>query len=177
MRTDTSRERPNLRAGHDVVSPDPSDLIIRNQRYLPWNEIVLGIFAAVFIVVMCGLPVVETFTTINFVFAAGVVGLLALIVFEGILPRLGAVRELKLGIRIETTPIVKRLPIQAVQRVRFAADPDEDYADRESATRLYQATVEIGSGRPIRLIVTHADADRLRQWALAKGIAVSERDR
>ena len=86
-------------------------------------------------------------------------------------------RELKLGIRIETTPIVNRLPIRSVQRVRFAADPDEDYADRETASQLYEATVEIHSGRPIRLIVTQRDADRLRQWAVAKGIAVSECDR
>ena len=156
------------------MQPEPGELRILNQRYQPWNEIVLGMFAVVFVVGICGMPIVERLVAINSVLVGGVVGVLALIVFEGLLPRIGSVRELKLGIRVETTPVARRWPARAVERVTFAADPEEDYAERSTANPLREATLEIHSGRPIRLVVTQADADRLRHWAAAKGIEVVE---
>jgi hypothetical protein len=63
-----------------------------------------------------------------------------------------------------------------VRRVRFAPDPDEDFNEFEPTRQLCQATVEIHSGRQFQLIVDEADAQRLRQWAVEKGIAVCDSD-
>jgi hypothetical protein len=60
--------------------------------------------------------------------------------------------------------------------VKFAPDPKEDYIGAEAPIQLCQATVEMNSGRNFRLIVTEADAERMRQWAFAKGISVSNCD-
>ena len=137
---------------------------------------VLGMFGVVFVVAICGVPFVERLTTINFVLAAAIVDLLGFSLSSrsccrGWVPCVSSSSASGSRQHRSSTDC----QIRAVQRVRFAADPDEDYADRETASQLYEATVEIHSGRPIRLIVTQRDADRLRQWAVAKGIAVSER--
>jgi hypothetical protein len=89
------------------------------------------------------------------------------------LPSVHTVARLKLGDEVEAYAAV-RFSTGAVRRVRFAPDPDEDYRESEPPLLLCEATVEVHSGRRFRLTVTEADAQRLRDWAVAKGIAVCE---
>ncbi|MBO0698690.1 MAG: hypothetical protein J2P46_09870 [Zavarzinella sp.] len=88
------------------------------------------------------------------------------------------VHHLKLGDGIEVSdPFVRaRFPAQAVTRVSFAPDPQEDYVGAEHPVHFCEATIEMDSGRQFRLIATEADAQRLRQWAESKGIALRDRD-
>jgi hypothetical protein len=158
-----------------VSQLDPGEVRIRNQRYQPWPEIMLGMFVVVCMAAMCGLFLVRRIAMFDCVFAWVIVASLALFLFEWLLPRLGSVRQLKLGIGIETAPLVWRHPAQAVNRITFAADPAEDYVERDSPTRLFEATIEVQLEKPFRMIVDEADAERLRLWAIARGIVVRDR--
>jgi hypothetical protein len=97
----------------------------------------------------------------------------ALAMVRPLLPTVHTVSRLKLGEGIEIPPSV-RFPAVAVRRVRFAPDPGEDFKESEPPTQVSEATVEIHSGRQFRLIVTEDDAQRLRQWADARGITVCD---
>jgi hypothetical protein len=66
------------------------------------------------------------------------------------------------------------VPSEVVRRVRFAPDPAEDYAESDRPPRLCAAAVELSSGREFNLILDEADAQRLREWAAAKGIPVCD---
>jgi hypothetical protein len=103
-------------------------------------------------------------------------GWTALVMFRGLLSKKYLVHHLKLGDEVEVDNPVVRYPAREVTQVRFAPDPKEDYAGSEKPILLCQAIVEMGSGRQFRLIVDEADARRLREWASAKGIAVSDCD-
>ena len=173
---DIAREPPNPQPGRDMSPFDPGVVRIRNQRYQPWPEIVLGMFAVTCMAAMCGLFLVPRAGMLDCVWASAILGGLTLFIFEWLLPRLGSIRELKLGVGIETAPLVRRHPAEAVDRITFAADPAEDYVERDNPTRFYEATIEVESERPFRMIVDETDAERLRQWALARGIPVSNRD-
>ncbi|HKB02854.1 MAG TPA: hypothetical protein VKD90_11585, partial [Gemmataceae bacterium] len=62
----------------------------------------------------------------------------------------------------------------AVRCVRFGPDPGEDFKESEPPTPLYEASIEIHSGRQFRLLVDESDMERLKEWAAAQGIAVSD---
>jgi hypothetical protein len=100
---------------------------------------------------------------------------IALNLLRPLLPTVHTVSQLKLGEKVEVLSAV-RFPAQWVSRVRFALDPGEDFKESEPPIPLCEATVEIESGRQFLLIVTQADAERLRQWASAKGITVVDSD-
>jgi hypothetical protein len=93
---------------------------------------------------------------------------------RSLLPSVHTVHQLKLGEDIGYLHF--RFPPAAVRQVRFAPDPDEDFNEFERMRQLCQATVEIHSGRQFQLIVDEADAQRLTQWAVAKGITVCKAD-
>jgi hypothetical protein len=97
----------------------------------------------------------------------------ALSLVRPLLPSVHTVPWLKLGEEIEVPPRF-RFPPGAVRCVRFGPDPGEDFKESEPPAPLYEATVEIHSGRRFRLIIDEADARRLREWAIAKGIAVCD---
>jgi hypothetical protein len=97
----------------------------------------------------------------------------ALSLVRPLLPSVHTVPWLKLGEEIEVLPRF-RFPPGAVRRVRFGPDPGEDFKESETRTPLYEAAVEIHSGRRFRLIVDEADGRRIREWAVAKGIAVCD---
>jgi hypothetical protein len=97
----------------------------------------------------------------------------ALSLTRPLLPSVHTVPWLKLGEEIEVPPRF-RYPPGAVTRVRFGPDPGEDFKESEPQTPLYEATVEIHSGRQFRLIVDKTDAQQLKEWAAAKAIAVCD---
>jgi hypothetical protein len=185
----------------DTKPPDPSELRIRNQRYRPYWEILQGMLVASMVLTVIGMFLADPFD--KFVprfFLAAYAGLGAVIGFAFVLrsvarrqygnrPRRGAgfdwllrrlspVRTLKLGegIVIETGALDFRFPAAAPSRIRFAPDPAEDYAETEKSILMCQAIVELDAVKQFRLIVTETDAQRLRQWAVEKGIAVCDSD-
>jgi hypothetical protein len=95
--------------------------------------------------------------------------------FGWLAPRRTSVSFLILAEAIAFDP---RYPVPAgeVRRVRFAPDPAEDYADLEGPVHYCAAAVELSTGKELCLILDEADADQLREWAAAKGIAVSDTD-
>ena len=99
----------------------------------------------------------------------------ALTAVRALLPAVHTVPKLKLGNEVEVYSAV-RFRSAAVSRVLFAPEPDDEYREPELPLRLSEATLEVPSGRRFRLIVDEADADRLRQWAESKGIAVCDSD-
>lgn len=99
----------------------------------------------------------------------------ALAAFDWLLPVRPWVHYLKLADGIEIEPTVRFAP-GAVRRVLFGPDPAEDYVESDHLARYCLATVELNTGRQLRLIADQADAELLRQWARAKGIAVCDSD-
>jgi hypothetical protein len=95
--------------------------------------------------------------------------------FGWLIPSRFSVYHLKLGEEIEIEPLL-RISAQAVKRVRFVPDPAEDYRESNRASPLCQAFVELHSDKKFHLIVTETDAQRLRNWAVAKGVAVCNSD-
>jgi hypothetical protein len=98
----------------------------------------------------------------------------ALTAVRALLPSTHTIDQLKLGEVFEV--YFARYPAGVVRQVRFGPDPGEDYYESEPPRQLCEATVEILSGRQFQLIVDEADAQRLREWAVAKGIAICDCD-
>src|SRR5262249_27470121 len=67
-------------------------------------------------------------------------------------------------------------PPSEVELIELGPDPVEDYVESSLPVPCCQATIELESGRRIRLIVSATDAARLRDWAVEKGIAVNDPD-
>jgi hypothetical protein len=97
----------------------------------------------------------------------------ALSVVRSFMPSVCTVSWFKLGDEIECIPRF-RFPPAAVRQVRVGPDPGEDFREFEPPAPLYEATVEIHSGRQFRLIATEADVRRLKEWAIATGIEVCD---
>src|SRR5262245_3236107 len=97
----------------------------------------------------------------------------ALSLVRPLLPSVHTVSWLKLGEEIEVAPRF-RFPPGAVRCVRFGPDPGEDFKESEPPTPLYEASIEIHSGRQFRVLVDESDMERLKEWAAAQGIAVSD---
>jgi len=135
----------------------------------------LAMFVAICLSAMCGLFLVRRLGMFDCLFGGAIVASLALFVFEWLLPRLGSVREIEIGYAIETRPLVWRHPFQAVRRITFAADPAEDYVERDDPGRLYEATIEVAEERPFRMIVDEIGAQHLKLWAAVRAIAVCDR--
>jgi hypothetical protein len=187
----------------DSKPPDPGELHIRNQRYRPYWEILQAMLISAMGLATIGIFFAGPFDrlAIGFILAA-YLGLGAVIGFafvlrsvarrqfgnrprgkarsgfDWLLRRLGPVRTLTLGdeIVIETGALDFRFRAGAGSRIRFAPDPAEDYAEAEKAILMCQAVVELDPVKQFRLIVSETDAQRLRHWAVAKGIAVCDSD-
>jgi hypothetical protein len=99
----------------------------------------------------------------------------ALTLFGWLAPTRISVASLKLGDTVAFDPRVP-VPAGAVRRVRFAPDPAEDYAELERPVHYCEDAIELNSGKEFRLILDEADAERLREWAAGKGIAVCDSD-
>jgi hypothetical protein len=93
--------------------------------------------------------------------------------FGWLIPRRISVAALLLGDNVAFDSRFP-VPLRAVQRVRFAPDPAEDYAECERPAQYCAAAVELVMGREFRLILDQADADRLRRWAATKAIPVCD---
>jgi hypothetical protein len=100
----------------------------------------------------------------------------ALAAFDWLLPTRHWVDRLKLADGIEVVGTEVRFAPAAVRRVWFAPDPAEDYVEPDRPVRFCLAAVELDTGRQLRLIVDETDAELLRRWAVAKGIAVADSD-
>jgi hypothetical protein len=98
----------------------------------------------------------------------------ALTALRALLPSVYTVYQFKLGEVFEV--YFARYPAGVVRQVRFGPDPGEDYKEPEPPRQFREATVEILSGRQFQLIVDEADAQRLREWAVARGVAVCDCD-
>jgi hypothetical protein len=61
-----------------------------------------------------------------------------------------------------------------IRRIRFEADPVEDYHDTEVSAPLCEVSVEFRFEPRLRMIVTVEDASRLRVWAVSHHITVSD---
>lgn len=59
-----------------------------------------------------------------------------------------------------------------IRRIRFDADPAEDYHDTEVSAPLCEVNVEFRFEPRLRMIVTVEDASRLRVWALNHKVEV-----
>src|SRR5262249_53427082 len=86
------------------------------------------------------------------------------------------IHHLVLSDEIEIDNPVLHYPPKAVKEIRFSPDPKEDYIGAEGPIPLCLATVAIDAGKEFRLIVNDVDAEKMRQWAVGKGIAVCECD-
>ena len=186
-----------------MTPSEPGELRIRNQRFRPYWEILQGMLVATMLIATIGLffagpihklalylIVAGYFSLGAFIGFALWLGAVARkhygghargesrVPFNWLLPKLSAVRAVKLGegIAIETSALDFRFTSRAASRIRFAPDPSEDYADSDQPIHLCEATIEIGVGKQFRLIVSESDAQRLRQWAAAEGIIVNDCD-
>ena len=100
----------------------------------------------------------------------------ALAAFDWLLPTRHWVHHLKLADGIEVVGTEVRFAPLAVRLVRFGPDPAEDYVEPDHPARFCLAAVELDTGRQLRLIVDETDAELLRRWAVATGIAVADSD-
>jgi hypothetical protein len=103
-------------------------------------------------------------------------GSTGLVLFRPLLSKRYWIHHLVLGDEIEVDNPIIHYPSQAVKEIRFSPDPKEDYIGAEGPIQLCQAAVAMDSGKEFRLIVNEADAEKMRQWAASKGIAVCDRD-
>ena len=183
--------------------PDPGELLIRNQRYRPYWEVLQGMLVAAMVLATIGLFLADPqdrflprFILASYVGLAAVFGFAfvlrslarrrygnrprrkALSGFDSLLRSVSQVRTLKVGegIVIETGALDFRFPAAMPSRIRFAPDPAEDYADADKPTPMCQAIVELDAARQFNLVITEIDAQRLRGWAVDKGIAVCDSD-
>ena len=95
--------------------------------------------------------------------------------FGWMVPRRISTDLLQLGDEVWFDPRFP-IPVAAVVQVRFAPDPAEDYAESDRQVHFSAAAVELKSGTEFRLILDEADARRLREWAVTKGIPVADCD-
>jgi hypothetical protein len=76
-----------------------------------------------------------------------------------------------LGAGLEARP-GRTYSARYVRRIRFDADPEEDYHDTEVSSPLCEVSVEFRIEPRLRMIVTVEDASRLRVWAVSHHIDV-----
>ncbi|HKA07464.1 MAG TPA: hypothetical protein VKD71_09420 [Gemmataceae bacterium] len=84
------------------------------------------------------------------------------------------VRHWKLGERLIVWPERRYRPAEILE-IAFAPDPTEDYEDAATPDRLYEVRAHLRRRSAQRLIVSLADARRVRDWAIRRDIAVSDR--
>jgi hypothetical protein len=96
--------------------------------------------------------------------------------FRGLLGSVYSVDQLNLGEEFAVADGIIRYPPQAVKQIRFTPDPLEDYGGAEAPLQMCEATVAMDFGKQFRLIVTEADATKLRHWAAANGVIVCDCD-
>jgi len=185
----------------DTKPPDPGEIHIRNQRYRPYWEVLQGTLVASMALAVVGLFLADPldrllprFILASYLGLAAVIGFVFVLRsvarrqygsrprgkassgFDWLLQSVTPVRSLKLGDRIviETGALDFRFPAAMPSRIRFAPDAAEDFADVDRPVPMCQAIVELDAGRQFRLVVTESDAQRLRQWAVANGVAVCD---
>jgi hypothetical protein len=161
------------------VTPDPLDVAdrtIRNQRYHGWPAWawILGWFAA-------WLPaawLLESLTPRDWekpaLAAVGVPILATFIFLVRHLDRRPAER-IRLGDELRAYPSGQFQPADLVC-IQFSPDDDEDYAEDKLPVPWCQVAVRGRRGRTIRLVASHGDAVRLREWAERNGVAVIDPD-
>jgi hypothetical protein len=127
-----------------------------------------------FVVGLCGIPF---FTMPQGREAPFVFGILAMLTttgaLGGVLWLLRPVERIKVGDQLQFWPGGNNSP-RDVLLVEFGPDPGEDYVDGALPIPLCEATITVRRARPVRLIISVGDAARLREWADANAIPVSD---
>ena len=80
-----------------------------------------------------------------------------------------------LGEALETRPRQLRWAIDDIQQVQFVSSPEEDYREWDHQAHARDARIilrRIQGFRTISLLLSHADASRLREWARQHEIQV-----
>ena len=160
----------------DVMNPDDTvDRTINNRRYEPWAARALwGTLPLILLGVVVALTA-NVATTWKIVTVSVAVG--AIPVWVYFLVRVGKrrpVSRIKLGDEIAVFPSGGLVPLDRVQDISFAPDPDEDYHDSAMPFALCEVRLVLRPGGDFRLIATVADGRRVRDWAVRWGIAVSD---
>jgi hypothetical protein len=159
-----------------IETVDPT---IRNRRYSRWRpvmarvllaELWLGVGAVLFT------SAIRPYTLLALV-AVSVILACYSAIFILILPWANPIARIKLGDDMEANPGSWHYLPERIKEIAFAPDPAEDYHDYATLP-VPTCEVRIRHRRrgTFRLIVSEKDAERLRQWAVAKGIAVCDCD-
>jgi hypothetical protein len=156
------------------VNPDDAvDLSIRNQRP---NRVTVPLLISGLLcmwVTVCGLRVSglldQIFPPEVELYALGIIscGILALAFSYQ------PIRHWKLGEALVVWPRGRYQP-RGIREIAFAPDPAEDFDDAATPARLCQVRAHLRSRRELRLIASVWDARRVRDWAVRRGIAVSD---
>lgn len=83
-----------------------------------------------------------------------------------------SVRQIKLGDDLEVRPSSRRYPIAVVRRVILSTDPEEDFRESGLPIRYCSVRIEGQFRRPLKLLVSIGDAERLREWAVSRKVEV-----
>jgi len=147
---------------------------IHNQRPRQWLGRAMALLLCAFWLVNCGLlgPSLfenKTILCLGLTFVALLGSCLAAITTIMLLP----VARLRLGDNLEDEH-ERTYPPSDIRLIEFGPDPVEDYVESSLPGPCCQVTIRLVSGRGFRLIVHVADAVRLREWAVGKGVAVND---
>ena len=86
------------------------------------------------------------------------------------------VARIELGVVLQTWPDGRRYRPGKVAEVTFGPDPAEDYEDWAPGRKLCRARFCLREARRFDMAVALADAARIREWAVARGIVVKDPD-
>ena len=152
---------------------------IRNQRCDRWRAIIVRTVLAVGWVaglIFLATSNMQPFRQVGFVALALVLGAFSLLIVLS-LPWANPVARLKLGDDLEVNPGWRRYKPERIKQIEFARDPAEDYHDYAALpVPMCEVRIRHDCRVTFRLIVSESDAERLRTWAAAKGIAVCNAD-
>jgi len=87
-----------------------------------------------------------------------------------------SIDKVLLGEVLETRPKIARYGIDDIQRIEFVSSPEEDYREMDRLAPVRDARIvlrRIQGFRSISLLLSSADASRLREWAKQNGIQVA----
>jgi len=152
---------------------DSADISVRNHRpnRLTRWFVLVGLVSAWFVlfaVLRAGLldwlpTPAEIFVSIAGIISCGVLSLTL---------TLDPVRHWKLGESLVLWP-GREYPISDIREIAFAPDSAEDYDDAATPAPLCEVLARLRRGE-VRLIASVGDARRVRDWAVRRGIAVTD---
>jgi len=151
---------------------------IRNQRYERWWPILVRVLLGVGWVAGFVFLVISNLQPIQQLALAAVAVIMvasSVIVVLGV-PWCNPVARLKLGDDVEVNPGSWHYKPEQIEHISFARDPVEDYHDSPLPVPMCEVRIKHRPRGSFRLVVSEADAARLRSWAIAKRITICECD-